>query len=84
MGNFQKSRVQEKLIYHICQNILGKGKGKERLNGKGGGKNNLTRQGKVLIARKSWVFHFEVHYGNNGQIHLAAKNECFPSNVIDR
>jgi len=30
---------------------------------------------KVLMARKSWSFHVEVHYGNNGQIDLAARNE---------
>jgi hypothetical protein len=32
---------EEELIYHICQNILGTGKGKERANRKGGRKKTV-------------------------------------------
>jgi hypothetical protein len=41
-------KLQGKLIYFICQNILRRGKGKERRNKKGGGKNNLTRHGQLF------------------------------------
>jgi hypothetical protein len=39
--NLWKCRVQGELIYFICQNILGRWRGKERWNKKGGGKGNL-------------------------------------------
>jgi hypothetical protein len=39
--NLWKCKVQGELIYFICQNILGRWRGKERRNKKGGGKSNL-------------------------------------------
>jgi hypothetical protein len=39
--NLWKYKDQGELIYFICQNILGRWRGKERRNKKGGGKGNL-------------------------------------------
>jgi hypothetical protein len=39
--NLWKCRVQGELIYFICQNILGRWRGKERQNKKEEGKGNL-------------------------------------------
>jgi hypothetical protein len=49
---------EEELIYHICQNILGTGKGKERANRKGG------RKKTVYLDRANFLY-MDLHIGSS-------------------